>query len=749
MGAKRTFSDLSFEEKLTLITDYLGSIKPTDRVETLNERMEWLRRHIPAHDTEDDTNYVFISYSHRDYDKVYSDLAFFSYNTKKRVRFWYDEGLPAGDDWFSEAEKRLSDPNCSGVVFYLSENLLRSSAVLREIELVKKLNKPYFTITLDNHKFCAADYLDATKDADILAKVESVFPRDDTSVSFGTRSSEIFDEASRVEVYDDEFENAFYRIFKIEQAFSVVEELLPDFVFEEVEGGLSLVEYRGDETDVYIPSRVGKNKVVEIKAAFNNVVNLYIPETVERILPVEITEAKVEYDAEDEQTMSYAAIYDMILGGLPLPSTPFGYASSLVSVNIDKDNPVFYSVEGIIYNKNKTLVRFPSRLVWEDRFLDGIEVIGNGAFLGYESPGAQIVLPNSVTRIEDSAFAFATLFFVTMEDSVNTIERLAFANCKFSEVEGIRFPLMTSGNLESVGEFCFMNMKSDFLLLSGNIKELPKGACYGFDGDTVSMESLKELQLIHMGAFACCRNVESVSLPKSLVAIDNHAFTCTDKLFSITLPKKTSIICPQTFDNMNILKYIIYEGNSKDLFYLRLNSEIEDADYLDLIINKDQWIKRLRAKSEVKRRQKIKAKYEKMYQGDPSKLDNPRKRHLANRITAPTVLFFIISMLTLLVVDYRRLVMGVSPDLWYWVLSLSGLGVSFMSAKHLYWSSVVKKTKKAMKKNGGKLEGGFFDAWTSMAAIGFIVFAIASFLSTILISGAFNLTVIRGLFGGA
>ena len=70
MGAKRTFSDLSFEEKLTLITDYLGSIKPTDRVETLNERMEWLRRHIPAHDTEDDTNYVFISYSHRDYDKV-------------------------------------------------------------------------------------------------------------------------------------------------------------------------------------------------------------------------------------------------------------------------------------------------------------------------------------------------------------------------------------------------------------------------------------------------------------------------------------------------------------------------------------------------------------------------------------------------------------------------------------------------------------------------------------------------------
>ena len=129
---KRTFSDLSFEEKLTIIDDYLDSLNQTDNYSMLAERMEWLRRHIPTYNGNLLDNYVFISYSHKDFKQVYSDLAFFSYNNKKRVRFWYDEGLPAGDDWFSVAKERLSDPHCVGVIFYLSENFLRSPAVLKK-----------------------------------------------------------------------------------------------------------------------------------------------------------------------------------------------------------------------------------------------------------------------------------------------------------------------------------------------------------------------------------------------------------------------------------------------------------------------------------------------------------------------------------------------------------------------------------------------------------------------------------------
>lgn len=84
---RRTFSDLSFGEKLTIIDDYLDSIGQTDHHEMLAERMEWLRRHIPAYNGTDGENYTFISYSHKDFRLVYNDLAFFSYNGRKRSAF--------------------------------------------------------------------------------------------------------------------------------------------------------------------------------------------------------------------------------------------------------------------------------------------------------------------------------------------------------------------------------------------------------------------------------------------------------------------------------------------------------------------------------------------------------------------------------------------------------------------------------------------------------------------------------------
>ncbi|MBQ8409050.1 MAG: leucine-rich repeat protein [Clostridia bacterium] len=731
---RKMFQDLSFEEKFILITDYLNSIKPTDKTEVLVERMEWLRRHIPAYDCKDDSNYVFISYSHRDYKTVYNDLAFFSYNTRKKVRFWYDEGLPAGNDWFAEAEKRLSDPNCVGVIFYLSENLLRSTAVLKEIEFVKRLKKPYFTITLDNQKFCAADYLDETKDAELLTKVEPVFPRDDTSVSYGSNSSEIFEENSRVEAYDDEYENAFYRIQKIEQAFSVVEEVSSDFVCEEVSDGLSLVEYRGFETEIYIPPRIGVKKIVEIKASFNNATNIFIPETVRRILPVAIEGMKVEYDADDINTMSMAAIYDMWLGGIPAPAAPLGLAKNLVGVEVDPSNPVFCSKEGILYERSGKIVRFPSRLEWEDRFLEDVSVIGNGAFCGYENPGAAMTLSESVTDIEDNAFALSTINWITMENRVKKIGELAFAHCVFSEMVGVKMPLILSSGLESIGEFAFMYSDMGFISIPEGVKEIPMGAFLEFKGEHIFFDKDSALQLIHAGAFASCSEIEKIDLPKSVIAIDNHAFSNCEKLFCVTIPKTIRYLSNEAFDTENILKYILFEGNSRSYFYFRLANDIESADYLNLLVNKDQWFKRLKAKAELKRRERIKKKSEKLYEADPSKIG---KRPFLWGITLPTVLYFILSLAFLFVADYRRLVVGIALDWQYWTICAAGFLLSFMSAKHVYWSIVVRKTKKSIAKNNNKPKSDFFDAWLNVAGIGLILFSIIAFIVTGMVSTIF------------
>jgi len=96
-------------------------------------------------------NYIFVSYSHKDYKKVYEDLA---YLYREGVRFWYDRGLPAGKNWDAEVKERLESPRCSGVIFYLSENMFLSKSVNEEISLVlgeeQQARKNYFCINLSD-----------------------------------------------------------------------------------------------------------------------------------------------------------------------------------------------------------------------------------------------------------------------------------------------------------------------------------------------------------------------------------------------------------------------------------------------------------------------------------------------------------------------------------------------------------------------------------------------------------------------
>ena len=742
---RRTFSDLSFGEKLTIIDDYLDSIGQTDHHEMLAERMEWLRRHIPAYNGTDGENYTFISYSHKDFRLVYNDLAFFSYNGQKKVRFWYDEGLPAGDDWFKVAKERLSDPHCVGVIFYLSDNFLRSSAVLQEIELVKSLKKPYFTISLEPNKFCARDYLDPVKDAELLAIVDPVFSRDDTSVSYGTNMDSLLPEHQDGQIgteYDDSYEHALYRIRKIEQAFSVVEELYSDFVFEQVEDGLCLTEYRGYETEIHIPARIAKHPVTEIKAHFDNATEIFIPYTVKRITPVEVAGDLDGFDPEDQNTWSVESIYLMQIGGYKAPGALFGRAQNLTQIHVDAQNPVFYDVEGILYSKPGTLVRVPANHEWDDQYAKGITTIGFGAFYGYDNTDANISLPETVTHIEANAFAYANIFYISM-DSVKEIGDSAFSHCSLAQ--GM-LPLSLPSALEKMGEFTLSHTNAAFISFPDSpIEEIPRGAFFGHDGDF--LEIPRSVKLIQAGAFALCSNLETLILHEGLLGIADYAFAECKKLYSITLPRSVAYLSPFTFDTENILRYIFYKGTSRDQYYLRQISDIEDADYLPLLINKDQWLERLAAHTAVFVRNKAIKILEKLQ--TPSGDSTKRRifKGLFKGITFPMMLAYLLSTALLFFADYRRLVLEIAPDWLYWLSCGAGFVLSYTGSRHMYWAKIVGRHKKDAQ-NKAKPKKSFFDAWTSVLAIGLLVYGLLSLLITILISGIYDLGVIANLFAG-
>ncbi len=89
--------------------------------------------------------YLFISYSHRNSREVLEAITLLH---QRKVRLWYDEGIPAGNDWPKNIETHM---RCSAMVlFFLSETALASPNCLSEIETAVALKKPVLYFTLDD-----------------------------------------------------------------------------------------------------------------------------------------------------------------------------------------------------------------------------------------------------------------------------------------------------------------------------------------------------------------------------------------------------------------------------------------------------------------------------------------------------------------------------------------------------------------------------------------------------------------------
>ena len=132
----------------------------------------------------------------------------------------------------------------------------------------------------------------------------------------------------------------------------------------------------------------------------------------------------------------------------------FEGCKKLTQINVDKANTVYLSVNGVLFNKEKTeLIRYPAgktdtAYAIPDRVTsigwgtfsgcssltsitipDGVTSIGDLAFDGCNSL-TSITIPNSVTSIGDEAFFLcSSLTSITIPDSVTSIEDSAFSGC--------------------------------------------------------------------------------------------------------------------------------------------------------------------------------------------------------------------------------------------------------------------------------------------------------------------------------
>ena len=88
--------------------------------------------------------YLFVSYSHRQSDEVVDTIRILH---ERRVRVWYDEGIPAGSDWPKNIEQHMR--SAPAVLFFLSASAMASPNCRSEIRAALEQRKRVLVVPLE------------------------------------------------------------------------------------------------------------------------------------------------------------------------------------------------------------------------------------------------------------------------------------------------------------------------------------------------------------------------------------------------------------------------------------------------------------------------------------------------------------------------------------------------------------------------------------------------------------------------
>ena len=270
-----------------------------------------------------------------------------------------------------------------------------------------------------------------------------------------------------------------------------------------------------------------------------------------------------------------------------IDGTNFSQCPKLLGISVNPDNIYFKSDNGVLYTKNGlTLLRYPIGKS-DTSFIipSGVVTIGSYAF--YHSNLESIVIPSSVTTIENTAFGYcknltkidlpnsvtkigmmafdncSKLSTVKMSDNISKIEMMTFSYCtslqtftigkNVSEIDGTAFSGCASMKAFEVDEGNSMLSSVEGVLFTKDGKKLLKCPIALYSTSYVVPDGV---ETIAEYAFQKCQNIEKFTLPESLSTIETSAFShCS--MTSIALPSTVNFIGWMAFEECDKLKTFI------------------------------------------------------------------------------------------------------------------------------------------------------------------------------------------------
>lgn len=302
-----------------------------------------------------------------------------------------------------------------------------------------------------------------------------------------------------------------------------------------------------------------------------------------------------------------------------IDDTNFSQCPKLVGISVNSDNIYYKSDNGVLYTKNGlTLLRYPiGKSETSYTIPSGVVTIGSYAF--YHSNLESIIIPSSVTTIENTAFGNCkNLAKIDIPNSVTKIGMMAFDNCSklstvklsdnVSEIKMMTFSYCTSlqtftfgKNVSEIDGTAFSGCASlkSFEVDEGNpMLSSIEGVLYTKDGKKLlkcpialysnSYAVPDGVEIIAEYAFQKCQNIEKFTLPESLTTIETSAFSnCS--MTTILLPPTLNFIGWMAFEECDKLEtFIIPDAVTEipmmmlsgcdNLSYVYLPSGIKNVD---------------------------------------------------------------------------------------------------------------------------------------------------------------------------
>lgn len=174
-------------------------------------------------------------------------------------------------------------------------------------------------------------------------------------------------------------------------------------------------------------------------------------------------------------------------------------------------------------------------------------IISGNSITGYQGDGGDVVIPDGITEIGDSAFfQNDNITNLVIPDGCTKIGMSAFSYC--SELKTVTF----EGDMEEIGMMSFLGCPNlETVAFKGNITAfdeydmnggLSSNAFMGCQNlKTVEFAENSYVDIIKRAAFMDCENLTEVKLPKDLGKICEFVFTNCPELTQLEIPSMTEL----------------------------------------------------------------------------------------------------------------------------------------------------------------------------------------------------------------